>query len=139
MLDEGHESSVRVAESPQLVAYRVVHLRVLALQVCTALLFGAQPVAPVRGSEELSEKHPGVAPPNGLPNPMQWLDLCALGTLCDMAPLQGVNRAFSRQGLKIMSKDNNPGLRALADVAGIGKIETVYHATFMLGPRKSIS
>ncbi|MEO1028499.1 MAG: single-stranded-DNA-specific exonuclease RecJ [Pseudomonadota bacterium] len=77
----------------------------------------------------------GIAPPNGLPNPMQWLDLCALGTLCDMAPLKGVNRAFSRQGLKIMSKDNNPGLRALADVAGIGKIETVYHATFMLGPR----
>lgn len=77
----------------------------------------------------------GVAPENGLPNPMQWLDLCALGTLCDMAPLKGVNRAFARQGLKFMSRDNNPGLRALADVAGIGKVETVYHATFALGPR----
>ena len=77
-----------------------------------------------------------VTPPQGkLPDLIQWLDLCALGTLCDMAPLKGVNRAFSRQGLKIMSANNNPGLRALADISGIGKIETVYHATFMLGPR----
>ena len=66
---------------------------------------------------------------------MPFLDLCALGTLCDMAPLHGVNRAFVRQGLTIMARDQNPGLRALADVAGIGKTETVYHATFMLGPR----
>ena len=78
----------------------------------------------------------GVTPPNGeLPDLMQWLDLCGLGTLCDMAPLKGVNRAFARQGIKIMSGNANPGLRALADVAGIGAIETVYHATFMLGPR----
>jgi single-stranded-DNA-specific exonuclease len=77
----------------------------------------------------------GIAPDGGLPDIMPFLDLCALGTLCDMAPLQGVNRAFVRQGLTIMARDQNPGLRALADVAGIGKTETVYHATFMLGPR----
>jgi len=78
----------------------------------------------------------GVTPPDGdLPDLMQWLDLCGLGTLCDMAPLKGVNRAFATQGMKIMSGDGNIGLRALADVSGIGKIETVYHATFMLGPR----
>lgn len=77
-----------------------------------------------------------LAPPDGaLPDLMQWLDLCGLGTLCDMAPLKGVNRAFARQGIKIMSGNANPGLRALADVSGIGAIETVYHATFMLGPR----
>ncbi|MEL7130095.1 MAG: single-stranded-DNA-specific exonuclease RecJ, partial [Pseudomonadota bacterium] len=77
-----------------------------------------------------------LAPPSGkLPDLMAWLDLCALGTLCDMAPLKGVNRAFAVQGLKLMSHNGNPGLRALADVAGIGRIETVYHATFMLGPR----
>lgn len=77
-----------------------------------------------------------VTPPGGeLPDLMPWLDLCGLGTLCDMAPLKGVNRAFAIQGLKIMSADGNVGLRALADVSGIGKIETVYHATFMLGPR----
>lgn len=78
----------------------------------------------------------GVSPPAGeLPDLMQWLDLCGLGTLCDMAPLKGVNRAFAIQGMKIMSADGNVGLRALADVSGIGRIETVYHATFMLGPR----
>ena len=77
-----------------------------------------------------------VKPSNGeLPDLMQWLDLCGLGTLCDMAPLKGVNRAFARQGMKIMSADGNIGLRALADVSGIGKIESVYHATFVLGPR----
>ncbi|MEO1473506.1 MAG: DHH family phosphoesterase, partial [Pseudomonadota bacterium] len=78
----------------------------------------------------------GVLPDGGeLPDLMQWLDLCALGTLCDMAPLKDVNRAFAIQGLKIMARGRNPGLRALADVSGIGEINSVYHATFMLGPR----
>ncbi len=77
-----------------------------------------------------------VAPPGGaLPDLMQWLDLCALGTLCDMAPLRGVNRAFVRQGLKVMARGDNPGLSALGEVAGLGKIDSVYHATFVLGPR----
>lgn len=52
-----------------------------------------------------------------------------------MSPLVGANRAFVKQGLKILERGGNTGLRALADVAGIGKIETVYHATFVLGPR----
>ncbi|MEM1086473.1 MAG: single-stranded-DNA-specific exonuclease RecJ [Pseudomonadota bacterium] len=77
----------------------------------------------------------GVAPDTGLPNIIDWLDLCALGTLCDMSPLTGANRAFVKQGLKILSRGQNIGLRALADVAGIAAIETVYHATFVLGPR----
>ncbi|MEQ3744666.1 MAG: single-stranded-DNA-specific exonuclease RecJ [Henriciella sp.] len=77
----------------------------------------------------------GIAPDGGLPNILDWLDLCALGTLCDMSPLVGANRAFVKQGLKILERGGNTGLRALADVAGIGKIETVYHATFVLGPR----
>ncbi|MEM5517438.1 single-stranded-DNA-specific exonuclease RecJ [Henriciella sp. AS95] len=77
----------------------------------------------------------GVAPDGGLPDIIPWLDLCALGTLCDMSPLRDANRAFVRQGLKIMARNTNTGLRALADVAGIGAIETVYHATFVLGPR----
>lgn len=77
----------------------------------------------------------GIAPPTGLPDILHWLDLCALGTLCDMSPLHGANRAFVKQGLKILERGQNLGLRALADVAGIGKIESVYHATFVLGPR----
>ncbi len=76
-----------------------------------------------------------IAPPTGLPDILHWLDLCALGTLCDMSPLHGANRAFVKQGLKILERGQNLGLRALADVAGIGKIESVYHATFVLGPR----
>ncbi|WP_233355677.1 single-stranded-DNA-specific exonuclease RecJ [Henriciella litoralis] len=76
-----------------------------------------------------------VAPPEGLPDVLQWLDLCALGTLCDMSPLRDANRAFVRQGLRIMTRSGNPGLRALADVAGIGVMDSVYHATFVLGPR----
>lgn len=77
----------------------------------------------------------GIAPPGGLPDILHWLDLCALGTLCDMSPLHGANRAFVKQGLKILERGQNPGLRALADIAGIGTIESVYHATFVLGPR----
>lgn len=77
----------------------------------------------------------GIAPEDGLPDILEWLDLCALGTLCDMSPLQGANRAFVIQGLKILRRGQNVGLRALADVAGIGAIESVYHATFVLGPR----
>jgi len=76
-----------------------------------------------------------IAPESGLPDILPLLDLCALGTLCDMAPLFGVNRAFVRQGLSMMAHGRNTGLRALADVSGIGRIETVYHATFLLGPR----
>ncbi len=77
----------------------------------------------------------GLAPDAGLPDIVDWLDLCALGTLCDMSPLQGVNRAFVRQGLKVLSKGQNTGLRALADIAGLSQIDSVYHATFVLGPR----
>ncbi|MEL6415780.1 MAG: single-stranded-DNA-specific exonuclease RecJ [Pseudomonadota bacterium] len=77
----------------------------------------------------------GIAPEAGLPDILHWLDLCALGTLCDMSPLKDANRAFVKQGLKILERGQNPGLRALADIAGIGKIESVYHATFVLGPR----
>lgn len=77
----------------------------------------------------------GVAPEGGLPDPMKWLDLAALGTLCDMAPLKGVNRAFVTRGLSVLERLENPGLRALAEVAGIEAPKSVYHATFVLGPR----
>ena len=77
----------------------------------------------------------GVAPPGGLPDPMKWLDLAALGTLCDMAPLKGVNRAFVTRGLSVLARLENPGLKALAEVAGIEAPKSVYHATFVLGPR----
>jgi single-stranded-DNA-specific exonuclease len=74
---------------------------------------------------------------NGHPEPdlLSWLDLVALATVCDVVPLQGVNRAFVAQGLKVMHKRRNPGLRALADVAGLSAAPTPYHLGFLLGPR----
>ena len=69
------------------------------------------------------------------PDLMQWLDLVALGTVCDVVPLKGVNRALVTQGLKVMSKRANLGLVALADVAGIDEPPGAYHAGFILGPR----
>lgn len=64
-----------------------------------------------------------------------WLDLVALGTVCDVVPLTGVNRALVSQGLKVMARRNNPGLKALADVAGMKEAPGTYHAGFQLGPR----
>ena len=69
------------------------------------------------------------------PNLMQWLDLVALGTVCDVVPLVGLNRAFVSQGLKIMARRSNVGIRALADVASVDEVPTAYHAGFILGPR----
>lgn len=69
------------------------------------------------------------------PNLMQWLDLVALGTVCDVVPLLGLNRAFVRQGLKIMSQRNNTGLKALIDKSGITEAPTAFHLGYVLGPR----
>ncbi len=69
------------------------------------------------------------------PDLRQWLDLVALGTVCDVVPLVGVNRALVTQGLKIMALRRNPGLAALSDVARVDAAPTPYHAGFLLGPR----
>ena len=69
------------------------------------------------------------------PNPLAWLDLVALGTICDVVPLNGLNRALVTQGLKVMAQRGNVGLRALSDVGGVTEAPTTYHAGFVLGPR----
>jgi single-stranded-DNA-specific exonuclease len=69
------------------------------------------------------------------PNLLQWLDIVALGTVCDVVPLIGVNRALVAQGLKIMARRANTGITALADVAGVDEAPGTYHAGFVLGPR----
>jgi single-stranded-DNA-specific exonuclease len=69
------------------------------------------------------------------PDLMQWLDLVALGTVCDVVALKGLNRAFVTQGLKVMARRGNPGLRALASVAKIEQRPEAYHLGFVLGPR----
>ncbi len=69
------------------------------------------------------------------PDLMSWLDLVALGTVCDVVPLVGLNRALVTQGLKVMARRANPGLAALADVAGANGPPEAYHAGYVLGPR----
>ena len=49
------------------------------------------------------------------PNMLQWLELVALATVCDVVPLKGLNRAYVTQGLKIMSRRENMGLAMLSD------------------------
>lgn len=69
------------------------------------------------------------------PDLRQWLDLVALGTVCDVVPLTGVNRALVAQGLKVMARRGNPGIVALADVARMNEAPEAWHAGFLLGPR----
>ncbi len=69
------------------------------------------------------------------PNLLQWLDLVALGTVCDVVPLLGLNRAFVRQGLRIVSLRSNTGLRALIDKSGISEAPSAFHLGYVLGPR----
>ncbi|WP_448189668.1 single-stranded-DNA-specific exonuclease RecJ [Azospirillum sp. sgz301742] len=69
------------------------------------------------------------------PDLMGWLDLVALGTVCDVVPLTGLNRALVAQGLKVMARRSNTGLAALADVAGVKERPDAYHAGYVLGPR----
>ncbi len=69
------------------------------------------------------------------PDLRQWLDLVALGTVADVVPLTGVNRALVRQGLAVMAQRHNPGLVALADVARLREPPGAYHLGFLLGPR----
>ncbi|KAA8605793.1 recombinase RecJ [Salipiger aestuarii] len=69
------------------------------------------------------------------PDMMAMLDLVALATVADVAPLIGVNRALVRQGLHVMAGRARPGLVALSDVARVDRAPTSYHLGFVLGPR----
>jgi single-stranded-DNA-specific exonuclease len=72
---------------------------------------------------------------NNLPDLMGWLDLAALGTVCDVAPLTGFNRAIVAQGLKVLARQVSPGVAALAQAAKRDKLGSVYDLGFILGPR----
>lgn len=69
------------------------------------------------------------------PNLMNALDLVGLATVADVAPLVGVNRAFVRQGLRVMARRERVGLVALSDEAGLNEPPSAYHLGFVLGPR----
>ena len=69
------------------------------------------------------------------PDLMAMLDLVALATVADVAPLVGVNRALVRQGLTVMARRERPGLVALSDAARLDTAPTAHHLGFVLGPR----
>jgi single-stranded-DNA-specific exonuclease len=69
------------------------------------------------------------------PDMMARLDLVALATVADVAPLVGVNRAFVRQGLRVMAARARPGLRALSDIARLDTAPRAHHLGFVIGPR----
>ena len=69
------------------------------------------------------------------PDLTHLLDLVALGTVCDVVPLEGVNRAFVRQGLSIMQQGRNLGMQALGKVARTEGLWGTYQLGFQLGPR----
>ncbi len=69
------------------------------------------------------------------PDLLQWLDLAALATVCDVVPLKGLNRAFVVTGLQVMAKQQNAGLKALMRAGRLDGAPKPYHLGFVLGPR----
>lgn len=69
------------------------------------------------------------------PNLGDYLDLVALGTVADCAPLVNVNRIFVKEGLKRMHDPKRIGIRALKEASGIGKDISSGDLGFRLGPR----
>jgi single-stranded-DNA-specific exonuclease len=71
----------------------------------------------------------------GEPDLLGALDFVALGTVADVVPLKGLNRAFVAKGLLAMRRRDNPGLTALMDIARLGGPPEPWHLGFLLGPR----
>ncbi len=69
------------------------------------------------------------------PDIKQWLDIVALGTVCDVVPLTGVNRALVSQGLKVMAARRNIGISTILDMAKSDEKPNVYSCGFVVGPR----
>ena len=69
------------------------------------------------------------------PNLLNYLDLVSLGTVCDVVPLVGLNRALVKQGLKILRFKKNLGLKTLLDICKVESNPSIYHLGFVLGPR----
>ena len=69
------------------------------------------------------------------PDLIKILDLVSLGTVCDVVPLIGLNRALVGQGLKVLKKKNNLGLKTLIELNNIENNITAYHLGYILGPR----
>ncbi|HEY4717203.1 MAG TPA: DHHA1 domain-containing protein, partial [bacterium] len=71
----------------------------------------------------------------GFPKMKDYLDLVAIGTICDVVPLLGENRIFSRIGLELLSNSRRPGIIALKKVSNINNEVTCSDVAFRMGPR----
>ena len=69
------------------------------------------------------------------PNLINFLDLVSLGTVCDVVPLTGLNRAIVKQGLKIIQSKKNLGIKTLLSICNIDTNPSTYHLGYILGPR----
>jgi single-stranded-DNA-specific exonuclease len=69
------------------------------------------------------------------PNLLEYLDLVALGTVCDVMELTGLNRALVSTGLQVMQKRTNPGLKQILDYLEVEEPPSTYHLGYMIGPR----
>ena len=78
----------------------------------------------------------GITPQSGAePDLMSLLDMVALATVCDVMPLIGLNRVFVKQGLKILARRSNTGLKTLMDIARLSQPPSAHTLGFVLGPR----
>lgn len=69
------------------------------------------------------------------PNIVNYIQLIAMATITDVVPLIGLNRAFVFQGLKLINKNMNEGLKAIADISNIYGEINAYHFGYVFGPR----
>lgn len=95
--------------------------------VGVSFLFATALLADLKKQDFFTDKTP--------PNLLQYLDLVALGTVCDVMQLIGLNRGFVTQGLKILQQRKNLGMTILCDIAGLNEKPNCYHLGFLLGPR----
>ena len=69
------------------------------------------------------------------PDLINFLDLVSLGTICDVVPLIGLNRALVKQGLKVLNYKKNLGIKTLLDICNIDADISTYHLGYVIGPR----
>lgn len=69
------------------------------------------------------------------PQLMSLLDIVAIGTICDVVPLEPLNRAFVIQGLKVLNKRQNPGVQAFCHMLKLENKIMPYHLGYVMGPR----
>ena len=69
------------------------------------------------------------------PDILNYLDLVCLGTICDVVPVIGLNRAIVKQGLKVFGKRKNVGLKTLYDNSNIKDLPKTYHLGYLIGPK----